>query len=199
MSMFGFKKKDGQEILNPLNINKNSMVEFKLKELEEQGFFTFGKIIQMDVGKRPFTRYLVYSRTEETEYIFEVYKGEEEGQFETYLYFLDDTVPFSEEFLEVVGQKCITTPDGTEYDRCTMPEYDYRIDGVQGSIKVYDLNLEKIEYESEVEVWDYQRDAEGITEYLNIEMLKTNGMFRIFIGQRFEGSLYKVYQGIEEK
>ncbi|AEY64549.1 hypothetical protein [Clostridium sp. BNL1100] len=197
--MFGFKKKDGQDILNPLNINKNSMVEFKLKELEEQGFFTFGKIIHMDVGQRPFTRYLVYSRSEETEYIFEVYKGEEEGQFETYLYFLDDTVPFSEEFLEVVGQKCITTPDGTEYERCTMPENDYRIDGVQGSIKVFDLNSEKIEYESEVEVWDYQRDAEGITEYLNIEMLKTNGMFRIFIGQRFEGSLYKIYQGMEEK
>lgn len=199
MSMFGFKKKAGQDILNPLNINKNSMVEFKLKELEEQGFFTFGKIIQMDVGQRPFTRYLVYSRSEETEYVFEVYKGEEEGQLETYLYFLDDTVPFSEEFLEVVGQKSITTPDGTEYERCTMPEHDYRIDGVQGSLKVYDLNSEKIEYESEVEVWDYQRDAEGITEYLNIEMLKTNGMFRIFIGQRFEGSLYKVYQGIEEK
>ncbi|WP_024832926.1 hypothetical protein [Ruminiclostridium josui] len=197
--MFGFKKKGGQDIQNPLNINKNSMIEFKLKELEEQGFFCFGKIIQMDIGQRPFTRYLVYSRSEETEYVFEVYKGEEEGQLETYVYFLDDTIPFSEEFLEVVGQKCITTPDGTEYERCTTPEYDYRIDGVQGSIKVYDLNSEKIEYESEVEVWDYQRDAEGITEYLNIEMLKTNGMFRIFIGQRLEGSLYKVYQGMEEK
>jgi hypothetical protein len=197
--MFGFKKKDEQDILNPLHINKKSMVEFKLKELEEQGFFTFEKIIRMDIGQRPFTRYLVYSRVEETEYVFEVYTGEEEGQFETYLYFLDDTVPFSEEFLEVVGQKCITTPDGTEYERCTMPEYDYRIEGAQGTIKVYDLNSEKIEHESEVEVWDYQRDADGIMEYLNIEMLKDNGMFRIFIGQRLEGSLYKVYQGLEEK
>ncbi|HEX2925087.1 MAG TPA: hypothetical protein VHP38_02325 [Ruminiclostridium sp.] len=193
--MFGFGKKEGQDILNPLNINKSSMIEFKLKELEEQGFFTFEKIIQMEIGQKPFTRYLVYSRVEETEYIFEVYTGEEEGQFETYVYFLDDSVPFSEEFMEVVGQKCITTPDGTEYERCTVPEEDYRIDGAQGTIKVFDLNSGKIEREYEAEVWDYQRDADGITEYLNIEMLKENGMFRIFIGQRLEEFLYKVYHG----
>lgn len=197
--MFGFKNKDSSEILNPLGINRNSMAEFKLKELQEQGFFTFEKIIQMEVGNRPYTRYLVYSKVEETEYIFEVYAGQEEGQLETYLYFLDETVPFSEEFLNVVGQKYITTPDGTEYERCVMPESDYRIEGSQGTIKVYDLDSEKIERETKVEVWDYQRDAEGIMEYLNIEMLKDNGMFRIFIGQRLEGSLYKVYQGLDEK
>lgn len=197
--MFEFLKKDGSsEILNPLNINKNSMIEFNLKELELEGFFTFEKIIQMDVGERPYTRYLVCSKAEEEEYIFEVYASEEEGQFETYMYFLDSTIPFSEEFLEIAGQKYLTTPDGTEYERCVMPESDYRIDGVTGSIKVFDLDAGKITRKDDVEIWDYQRDADGVTEYLNIEMMKEDGMFRIFIGQRFEGSLYKVYQGLDK-
>ncbi len=198
--MFDFKKKnEASEILNPLNINKNSMIEFDLKELELEGFFTFEKIIQMDVGQRPYTRYLLYSKVDETEYIFEVYSSqEEEGAPETYMYFLDDTVPFSEEFLGVVGQKYITTPDGTEYERCIMPEYDYRIDGTQGTLKVLDLNTGKITKKVEVEVWDYQRETDGVTEYLNIEMTKDDGMFRIFIGQRFEGALYKVYQGLDK-
>jgi hypothetical protein len=197
--MFEFLKKDGSsEILNPLNINKNSMIEFNLKELELEGFFTFEKIIQMEVGDRPYTRYLVCSKAEEEEYVFEVYASEEEGQFETYMYFLDSTIPFSEEFLEIAGQKYLTTPDGTEYERCVMPECDYRIDGVTGSIKVFDLDAGKITRKDDVEIWDYQRDADGVTEYLNIEMMKEDGMFRIFIGQRFEGSLYKVYQGMDK-
>lgn len=197
--MFGFfKKKDSKDILNPLEINKNSMVEFKLKELQEQGFFTFEKIIQMEVGNKPYTRYLVYSKVEETEYIFEVYQSQQgESQLETYLYFLDDTIPFSEDFLNLVGEKYLITPDGTEYERCIMPECDHKIDGTKGFIKVFDLNNEKISKTVEVEIWDYQRDAEGIMEYLNIEMLKDNGMFRIFVGQRLEGALYKVYKGLD--
>jgi len=193
-----FKKDDSPEILNPLNINKNSMIEFNLKELELEGFFTFEKIVQMEVGERPYTRYLVYSKVEETEYVFEVYTLQEDGQLETYMYFLDNTIPFSEDFLEIVGQKYLTTPDGTEYERCVMPECDYRIDGIKGSIKVFDLDAGEITRKGEVEVWDYQRDADGVTEYLNIEMTKEDGMFRIFIGQRFEGSLYKIYQGMDK-
>lgn len=193
-----FKKSEASEILNPLNINKNSMIEFNLKELELEGFFTFKKIIQMEVGERPYTRYLVYSNVEENEYIFEVYTLQEEGQLETYMYFLDDTIPFSEEFLEVVGQKYITMPDGTQYERSVLPECDYRIDGITGYIKVLDLNTGKVAKKKEVQVWDYQRDAEGVIEYLNIEMMKEDGMFRIFIGQRFEGSLYKLYQGLDK-
>lgn len=198
--MFDSKRKnEASEILNPLNINKNSMIEFNLKELELEGFFTFEKIIQMEVGQRPYTRYLLYSKVDESEYIFEVYSSqEEEGALETYMYFLDDTVPFSEEFLDVVGQKYITTPDGSEYERCIMPECDYRIDGSQGKVKVLDLNTGKIINTVDVEVWDYQRDADGVTEYLNIEMMKDDGLFRIFIGQRFEGALYKVYQGLDK-
>lgn len=198
--MFDFlKKNEALEILNPLNINKNSMIEFNLKELELEGFFTFEKIIQMDVGNRPYTRYLLYSKVDESEYIFEVYPSqEEEGHLETYMYFLDETVPFSEEFLSVAGQKYISAPDGTEYERCIMPEHDYRIDGTKGSIKVLDLNTGKLERKVEVEVWDYRRDAEGVVEYMNIEMMKNDGMFRIFIGQRFEGALYKVYQGLDK-
>lgn len=198
--MFDFKKKnEASEILNPLNINKNSMIEFNIKELELEGFFTFEKIIQMEVGQRPYTRYLLYSKADESEYIFEVYSSqEEEGALETYMYFLEDTVPFSEDFLDVVGQKYLTTPDGTEYERCIMPESDYRIDGTKGTVKVLDLNTGKITKTVEVEIWDYQRDADGVTEYLNIEMMRDDGMFRIFIGQRFEGALYKVYQGLDK-
>lgn len=198
--MFDFKKKnETSEVLNPLNINKNSMIEFHLKELDLEGFFTFEKIIQMDVGQRPYTRYLLYSRVDESEYIFEVYGSqEEEGAHETYMYFLDDTIPFSEEFMSVVGQKYITTPDGSEYERCIMPEADYRIDGTKGAIKVLDLNTGKVTNKVEVEVWDYQRDADGVIEYLNIEMMKDDGMFRIFIGQRFEGAHYKLYQGLDK-
>ncbi len=198
--MFDFRKKtDASEILNPLNINKNSMIEFDLKELELEGFFTFEKIIQMEMGEQPYTRYLLYSKVDESEYIFEVYASqEEEGLLETYMYFMDDTIPFSEDFLEVVGQKYLTTPDGTEYERCVMPERDCRIDGGKGHIKVLDLNTGKVTKKVEVEIWDYQRDAEGVTEYLNIEMMKDDGMFRIFIGQRFEGALYKVYQGLDK-
>lgn len=197
--MFDFMKKaDASEILNPLNVNKNSMIEFQLKELELEGFFTFEKIIQMEVGERPYTRYLLFSKVEESEYIFEVYSLQEEGQLETYMYFLDDTIPFSEEFYKVVGQKYLTTPDGTEYERVIMPELDQRIDGTTGFIKVLDLDTGKVAKKTEVEVWDYQRDAEGVIEYLNIEMMKEDGMFRIFVGQRFEGAHYKIFQGLDK-
>jgi len=197
--MFDFlKKADASEILNPLDINKNSMIEFQLKELELEGFFTFEKIIQMEVGERPYTRYLLYSKVEESEYIFEVYSMVEGEQLETYMYYLEETVPFSEEFLNVVGQKYLSTPDGVEYERSIMPECDYRIEGTKGCIKVLDLDTGKISKKTEVEVWDYQRDADGVVEYLNIEMMKEDGMFRIFVGQRFEGALYKVYQGLDK-
>ncbi len=198
--MFDFlKKNNAEEILNPLNVNKNSMVEFNLKELELQGFFTFEKIIQMEVGKRPYTRYLIFSKVDESEYIFEVYSPMEEAVApETYMYFLDDTVPFSEEFYSIVGQKYITTPDGSEYERCIMPEMDYRIEGTKGTVKVLDLNTGKITRKVEVEVWDYQRETEGVIEYMNIEMMKDDGLFRIFIGQRFEGAHYKVFQGLDK-
>ena len=198
--MFDFMKKaDASEILNPLKINKNSMIEFQLKELELEGFFTFEKIIQMEVGERPYTRYLVYSKVEESEYIFEVYSLQEEWQLETYMYFLDETIPFSEEFLNVVGQKYLSTAEGVEYERSIMPECDYRIEGIKGNIKVLDLDTGKVSRKTEVEVWDYQRDADGVIEYLNIEMMKEDGMFRIFVGQKFEGALYKVYQGLDKQ
>lgn len=198
--MFDFKKKnEASDILNPLNINKNSMIEFDLKELELEGFYSFEKIIQMDVGQRPYTRYLLFSKAEEAEYIFEVYSSQEEGvAHETYMYFLDDTIPFSENFFNVVGQRYITTPDGSEYERCIMPEADYRIEGTKGTVRVLDLNTGKITKRVEVEVWDYQRDCDGIIEYLNIEMMKDDGMFRIFIGQRFEGAHYKLFQGLDK-
>ena len=193
-----FKKKlDIDKMLNPLDINKNSMIEFNLDDLKDMGFLRFRKIIQMDVGKRSFTRYLLYSQSEEQEFVLEVFTLPS-GQKEVFLYEMIETIPFTPEFLEVVGQKYLTTPEGDEYERCIMSDMDCRIDGTNGSIKVYDLESEKIERQVEVEIWDYQREAEGYTEFLNIEMLKENGMFRIFVGQMLEDVFYKVYQGMDK-
>ena len=184
-------------MLNPLDINKNSMIEFNLDDLKDMGFLRFRKIIQMDVVKRSFTRYLLYSQSEEQELVLEVFTLPS-GQKEVFLYEMIETIPFTPEFLEVVGQKYLTTPEGDEYERCIMSDMDCRIDGTNGSIKVYDLESEKIERQVEVEIWDYQREAEGYTEFLNIEMLKENGMFRIFVGQMLEDVFYKLYQGMDK-
>ena len=193
-----FKKKlDIDKMLNPLDINKNSMIEFNLDDLKDMGFLRFRKIIQMDVGKRSFARYLLYSQSEEQELVLEVFTLPS-GQKEVFLYEMIETIPFTPEFLEVVGQKYLTTPDGDEYERCIMSDMDCRIDGTNGSIKVYDLESEKIERQVEVEIWDYQREAEGYTEFLNIEMLKENGMFRIFVGQMLEDVFYKLYLGMDK-
>ena len=193
-----FKKKlDIDKMLNPLDINKNSMIEFNLDDLKDMGFLRFRKIIQMDVVKRSFTRYLLYSQSEEQELVLEVFTLPS-GQKEVFLYEMIETIPFTPEFLEVVGQKYLTTPEGDEYERCIMSDMDCRIDGTNGSIKVYDLESEKIERQVEVEIWDYQREAEGYTEFLNIEMLKENGMFRIFVGQMLEDVFYKLYQGMDK-
>ena len=193
-----FKKKlDIEKMLNPLNINKNSMIEFNLDDLTEMGFFRFRKIIQMDVGKRSYVRYLLYSQSEEQEFVLEIFTLSA-GQREVFLYELIETIPFTPEFMEVVGQKYLTTPNGEEFERCIMPEMDCRIDGTNGSISVYDLESEKIERQVEVEIWDYQREAEGYIEYLNVEMLRDNGMFRIFVGQMLEDVFYKLYQGLDK-
>lgn len=191
--MFDFNNSVVTKVANPLKVTKSSLIEFKIGDLRESGLWRFNKIIEFNVGGKSYARYLIYSKLEEGERILEVFPGNN-GKLETYIYQLKDTVPFSEDFLDVAGQRFLTTPDGMEYQRCIMPDAEERIEGLEGSIKVYNLETGKIERESQVKVWDYQRDTEDGTEFLNVEMSEENGMFRIFIGEMVEEIFYKFYE-----
>lgn len=191
--MFDFSEGVISKVYNPLKITKGSMLEFQVGKLKDTGLFRFKKIIEFDVDGRNYARYLIYSKTENTDYVFEVFPGNGD-QLEAYLYELTDTVPFSEDFLEVAGQLYLTTPDGNEYERCIMPENEERIDGIKGTVKVYDIESGRVEKETGVQLWDYQRDNEGRVEYLNVEMIEDSGMFRIFTGELVEDIFYKLYQ-----
>lgn len=191
--MFDNNDKVITKVLNPLGVTKSSVIEFNIGDLKDTGLYRFKKIIEFTYGERSYARYLIYSNVENTEFVLEVFP-QNNGQFETYLYHLADTVPFSEDFLEVAGQLYLTTPDGDEYKRCIMPEEEDRIDGVSGKAKVYDIETDEIEKTVGITVWDYAREIDGITEFLNLEMWKENGMFRIFIGEQIEDIFYKFYQ-----
>lgn len=195
--MFDFKNwKNEEKILNPFDITKGSMVEFTAGGLAGTGFYRFEKIIEVKISEKAFARYLIYSESEDTEYMFEALP-QRDGQIEAYIYKLSDTVPFSEEFLEIAGQKYLTTPDGVEYQRCVMPSNDDRVDGIKGSIRVYDLGLQKIQHEDQVYLWDYKREMDGNIEYLAVEMSEEIGLFKIFIGEQLEGIFYKIYHAKE--
>ncbi|MCX7842392.1 MAG: hypothetical protein N2489_04885 [Clostridia bacterium] len=193
--MLDFDKSDNviTKVFNPMKITPGSVIEFKAGSMAGAGLFRFKKIVEFDFGERKLARYLIYSEVEETECIFEVFPGNNE-QVEAYVYELADTVPFSEDFLEVAGQRFLTTPDGNEYDRCVMPEEQERIDGIEGRARIYNIETEKVEKEYGVKVWDYQRDLDGRTEFLNIEMSMDTGLFKIFIGEMIENIFYKFYQ-----
>lgn len=191
--MFDANEKIIEKVSNPLKISKSSIIEFSIGELINTGMYRFKKIIEMNLSNRILVRYLIYSNVDDAEYIFEVFLGNN-GLLETYLYTLDFTVPFSEDFLEVVGQRYLTTPQGDEYIRCVMPDDEDRIDGVKGKVRVFDIELFDIEKEYGVEIWDYQRDLDGRTEYLNVEMSKETGIFKIFTGEIIEDIFYKFFQ-----
>lgn len=191
--MFDSNEKVIEKISNPLKVTKSSIIEFNIGELINTGMYRFKKIIEMNFGDRVLARYLIYSNVDDAEYIFEVFP-QNNGQLETYLYTLDNTIPFSEDFLEVVGQRYLTTPQGDEYLRCVMPEDEDRIDGVKGKVRVFDIELNDIEKEYGIQIWDYQRDVDGRTEYLNVEMSKETGIFKIFTGEIIEDIFYKFYQ-----
>jgi hypothetical protein len=194
--MFGFNKDSViDEVFNPLKISRTSYVEFNIGDLKDTGIYKFEKIIETNMDQRPFARYLIYSESEDAEYILEVFESGN-GIHETYLYDMIDTIPFDEDFLyNVAGQKYLTLPDGTEYERSTMPYEDARIDGVSGKIKIYNIENDRIERELGIKVWDYIRTVDGKDEHLNLEMLEDTGMFRIFVGEIIEEIFYKVYQG----
>lgn len=191
--MFNFNSSVIDKVLNPLKITKNSVIEFKLGDLRGMGLWRFKKIIEFKIGDKFYSRYIITSKLEDDDRILEVFPGNN-GQLETYVYSVTDTVSFSEEFLDVAGQLFLTTPDGNEYKRCIMPDNEERIDGLRGSIKVYNLETNELERESQVNVWDYQREIDGKTEFLNVEMAGENGMFRIFKGEIIEDIFYNFYQ-----
>jgi hypothetical protein len=194
--MFGFNNDSAiDEVFNPLKISRISYVEFNIGKLKDTGIYKFEKIIEMNVEQRPFARYLIYSKSEDTEYILEVFRNSN-GNLETYLYDMVDTIPFDEDFFNnVAGHKYLTLPDGAEYERITMPFEEDRIDGVSGKIKIYDIESDRIEKEVGIKVWDYTRTVDGKDEHLNMEMMEDTGMFRIFVGEIVEEIFYKVYQG----
>jgi hypothetical protein len=191
-----FKKDDGviDKVLNPFQITKSSMIEFKTGAPLEEGFYTFKKVIEMNVGGRYYTRYLIFSKLENEEFIIEIFMAEND-QREIFIYKMVETMPFSEEFLNIVGQRFITTPDNIEYIRTIMPESEEHIDGIAGKAKVYDLQSGKIEREVGIKIWDYCRDNDGVQEFLNIEMIEDTGMFRIFSGEMLQEVFIKLYQG----
>lgn len=191
--MFDFKNSVITKVFNPLNITKSSMIEFNIGDLRNTGLYSFAAIVEFNMEQTSYSRYVIYSKSENTEFVFEVMPGNN-GQLETYLYRLVEEIPFSEDFLEVVGQRYLTTPDGVEYERLIMPEYEERIDGVYGQVKVFDVETGKIDKEYAVKTWEYQRENEGETELLSIEMSQENGLFKIFIGEPIEDIFYKFYQ-----
>ena len=183
------------KVYNPLEIKKDSIMEFYSGLLENTGIYHFKKIIEVTIEDRTFSRYLIYSKLENTEYVFETFPLEG-GQLETYLYNLTDSISFSEDFLrDVAGQLYITTPNGDEFRREFEPELEDRVEGVRGKIKVYDLESEKIERNTHITLWDYTREEEDETVYLYLELTDDNGMFRVFEGKIIEKAFYKVYQG----
>lgn len=190
--MFGNSDKI-DNILNPLKINRNSTIEFTIGELKDTGMWKFKKIIEFNAMGRFYSRYLIHSDLQEDEMIIEAFPAK--TQLEVYLYRLSDIVPFSEDFLDVAGQRYLTTPDGTEYLRCIMPNEENRIDGIKGNIKVLDVSTNEIERNGIVTIWDYERQEDGLTKFLNIEMTEENGLFRIFTGEMIEEIFYKIYLG----
>lgn len=190
--MFRSRDKVITKVFNPLQITGSSLIEFNIGDLNDTGMYRFDKIIEINVGTRSYARYLIYSKSESSEYVLEVFPAND--QLEIYLYKLLDTVPFSEDFLDIAGQRFFTTPAEDEYQRCIMPDNEERIDGLSGNVKVYNIETGVIEKEYGVRVWDYQRDSDGATEFLNIEMSEETGVFRIFTGEIIESIFYKFYQ-----
>ena len=79
-----------------------------------------------------------------------------------------------------------------------MPNLEDRIEGIAGKARIYNIEAGKVEKEFDFKLWEYKRDADGITELLNVEMSEDDGMFRIFIGEVLEDVFYKFYQTSNE-
>lgn len=190
--MFDFDKSINK-VANPLKINKNSIIEFNAGFLAGTGIYRFKKIIEVKVRERKYSRYVIYSQVDNTEFIIEAFP--DNSFLETYVYRLKDQIPFSEDFLfNVTGQRYLTTPDGFEYQRTVMPNSEERIDGVSATFKVFDVGTNEIEYSYLAKLWDYQLDNNGLIEYLCVEMSEKDGIFKIFAGELLEEIFYKIYK-----
>lgn len=194
--MFAFKNQVITKVFNPLNITSESFIEFDIEQLKDTGMYRFNLIIEVTIGDFTFSRYIIYSKSEETEYVIEAFPTNND-QIETRIYNLEDSIPFSEEFLQIVGQRYLTNPEGEEYERVTMPENENRIDGVEAKIRIYNINASKVEKQYSVKIWEYQRQTENTCELMNIEMSQEDGMFKIFSGEVIENIFYKLYQNLK--
>ena len=137
-------------------------------------------MVEVRMGDYYFTKYLVRNHVDlNLEVVIEVFqKGKD---LEIVSYDLYDTIPYDEEFLEVAGGRIFTTTDegvSTDYFRCVDPENEDRIDAINVSIRVCDVQTNKVERIDAMDFWKYENEVDK----LNIEMLKSNGMFRIFKG-----------------
>lgn len=190
--MFNWNKSELTNIFNPLKVGKESTIEFTVGELAKKDAYRIKKIIEFYVENKKYARYLLFSQSEENEYVLEAFPSNT-GRVETFLYRLTDTIEFSEEFLDVVGRTYITTPDGIEYQRVMRPNCEERMDGVWCKIRIFDIDSDQIQKEVAVQVWEYSREENGRTEYLNVEMMDDTGVFRIFAGEMIEDIFYKIY------
>lgn len=196
--MFNSKDTVITRVFNPLNVTKGSMIEFNTGELKDTGLYRFNLIVECTVQGITYSKYIIFSKTDDTEFIFEVFPGNDGSEPETTLFALTETIPFAEDFLEVAGQKFLTAPDGTEYERVTMPNIEDRIEGIEGKARIYNIEAGKVEKEFTFRLWEYKRDIDGIPELLNVEMSEDDGMFRIFTGEILEDVFYKFYQTSNE-
>jgi len=181
-------------VYNPLKVTKESLIEFKYGKYKDDGMFKFLKMIEVRMSDYYFTKYLVRNHVNPNlEIVIEVFQ--KETDLEIVLYDLYDTIPYDEDFLENAGGQIFTTEDEgifTDYFRCVDPKNENRIDGTNVSIRVYDVQTNIIERIGMMDFWEYENE----TEKLNIEMLKSNGMFRIFkgivINLNVDCQLYKI-------
>jgi hypothetical protein len=182
------------DVLNPLQIKKNSVFSLKLGEHQ---FFKFKKIIEMTSGNIKFSRYIIYNIADHSiEYVLEAFPIHHSNSVEVRLFTLDDTIPFSEEFLyEVAGRPFITVEDDNgesiEYARCQVSDEDW-LDGNHVHTKVYNVLTDKIEESHGFKSWDYELDDNGIIKSLNVEMSEEDGMFRMFTGEIIESVFYDI-------
>jgi hypothetical protein len=196
--MFNSKNSVITKVFNPLNITGGSMIEFYQGDLRDTGLYRFNLIVECTVKDMTYSKYVIFSKTEGTEYVFEVFPSNGDAEPDTTLYRLVETIPFSEDFLAIAGQKYLTAPDATEYERSTMPGNDERIDGISGKARVYNVETGKVESEFGFKLWQYERDRDGIPELLELEMSEEDGMFKIFTGEVLEDIFYKFYKTSNE-
>lgn len=125
---------------------------------------------------------------------------------DTRIYEVFDRVPFSEEFLDMVGQLYFNTPDNTEYVRSIAASNTDRIDSLVVKTDCYNLKTGKtITRNLEIMCYDiniFPEEREGYiysdTECLQFEMDKEDGMFTILRGYKIDDFMYKILKSSDD-